>query len=73
MTKQTKAKITEAFWSGDWEAMRLLLKAEYDKKAEPLDDTLNQISLSRRTFYQVLSKDGNPSLKNIFKILSGIK
>ena len=73
MTKQTKAKITEAFWSGDWEAMRALIKAEYDSGDKPTGIALNEIGLSSRTFYDSLAEKGNPRIKTLFKILSGIK
>jgi DNA-binding phage protein len=66
-----KAAIFDALWDGDIEAMKEIIKAHYE--AVDLDETLERVDLKKRTFYEALSKKGNPRVETLSKILSGLK
>ncbi|MGE3757051.1 MAG: DNA-binding protein [Pseudobdellovibrionaceae bacterium] len=66
-----KAAIFEALWDGDIEAMKEIIKAHYE--AVDLQETLDRVDLKKRTFYEALSKKGNPRVETLSKILSGLK
>lgn len=66
-----KAAIINALWDGDLETMKEIIKGYYE--AVDLQKALTRVDLKRRTFYEALSKNGNPRVETLSKILSGLK
>lgn len=66
-----KAAIFDALWEGDIDAMKEIIKAHYE--AVDLPETLARVDLKKRTFYEALSRKGNPRIETLSKILSGLK
>ncbi len=66
-----KAAIFETLWDGDINAMKEIIKAHYE--SVNLQETLDRVDLKKRTFYEALSRKGNPRVETLSKILSGLK
>jgi probable addiction module antidote protein len=62
--------LVDCLREGDSEAFKEVLRAHYD--AINTSVALRQVGLSKRTFYNALSKSGNPSLETIAKMISAI-
>lgn len=56
---------------GDMEEFKDTLRAHYE--AVNTTKALKQAGLSKRTFYSALSKDGNPSLSTVMKMIAGLR
>ena len=70
-TEFIKEAVINALWAGDLEAVKDILRSHYD--AVDIDETLERVSVSRRTFYDALSHKGNPTARTRVKIMSGLK
>lgn len=63
--------LLECMLEGDVEAFKEIVRAHYE--AINTTQALKRAGLSKRTFYGALSKDGNPSLGTVMKIVAGLK
>ena len=65
------AALLQCLWEGDIRAFKEILRSYYE--AINTAATLRKIGLSKRTFYEAISNNGNPSLDTISKIIQGLK
>lgn len=63
--------LVECIFDGDMDAFKEILKAHYE--AVNTAAALKRAGLSKRTFYDALKPDGNPSLSTVMKMVVGLK
>ncbi len=66
----TKA-LVQCLWEGDMDAFKEIVKAHYE--AINTTRALKKIGLSKRTFYEAVSPNGNPRLDTVTRIIQGLK
>ena len=63
--------LMDCLLDGDVEEFKETLKAHYE--AVNITRALKRAGLSKRTFYNALAPDGNPSLETVMKMVSGLQ
>ena len=66
----TKA-LFDCMVEGDMEEFKDTVRAHYE--AVNTAKALKEVGLKKRTFYDAISEDGNPSLETVFKLFKGMK
>lgn len=65
-----KEAIIDCLHDGDWDSLREVIQGYYE--AMEYRRAVDKSKLSRRTYHQALSKDGNPTAKTLLKLISGV-
>jgi probable addiction module antidote protein len=63
--------LMECLIDGDMDAFKEILKSHYE--AVNTTAALKRAGLSKRTFYDALAPEGNPSLSTVMKIVAGLR
>lgn len=63
--------LVEAFLDSDMEAFKDIIKAHYE--AVNTTQALKRAGLKKRTFYDALAPEGNPSLSTVMKMVAGLR
>jgi DNA-binding phage protein/putative component of toxin-antitoxin plasmid stabilization module len=69
--KFIEESLLECIVDGDMDAFKEILKAHYE--AVNTSAALKRAGLSKRTFYDALAPDGNPSLSTVMKMVAGLR
>ena len=64
--------LSESIKQGDWDAFLIALRRVADVRGGGLSKVARSAKLSREHLYRMLSKHGNPGMKNVMAILQAL-